>query len=157
MHNHSFRSMDCTSNLIQTFYDKKFSCARSKSNVTIKNVLFPAVKELFGELKEINFVSILSDASNHKAENLYPIAVQYFHSKYGVQVKLLNLSTIKGETSEIISTHMMKIIKCSNLKNKVVGISADNTNTNFGGLKRRGKENIFIFGTHHFWNWMQCP
>lgn len=144
MHNHSFRSMDCTSNLIQTFYDKKFSCARSKSNAIIKNVLFPAVKEeLIAELKEIHFVSILSDASNHKAEKLYPIAVQYFNSKYGVQVKLLNLSTIKGETSEIISTHMMEIIKCNNLKDKVVGISADNTNTNFGGLKRRGKENIF--------------
>jgi hypothetical protein len=30
MHNHSFRSMDCTSSLIKKIHDKKFSCARTK-------------------------------------------------------------------------------------------------------------------------------
>jgi hypothetical protein len=36
----------------------------------------------------------------------------------------------------------MKAIANYDSETKVVGLSADNTNTNFGGLLRRGKENM---------------
>lgn len=38
-HNHSFRSMDCTSNLLKLFCNKKFSCARTKTEALVKNVI----------------------------------------------------------------------------------------------------------------------
>lgn len=46
------------------------------------------------------------------------------------------------ETSVIISTGILKIIENYNPKNKVVALSADNTNCNFGGLKRKAGENV---------------
>lgn len=35
-HNQSFRSMDCTSKLIQKLFEKKFSCARTKAEAIVK-------------------------------------------------------------------------------------------------------------------------
>lgn len=37
-HNHSMRSMDCTSQLIRKLYDKKFSCGKTKNAQIIKKV-----------------------------------------------------------------------------------------------------------------------
>jgi len=40
-HNQSLRSMDCTSQIIKTLKDKKFACARTKSDAIICNVFSP--------------------------------------------------------------------------------------------------------------------
>jgi hypothetical protein len=56
--------------------------------------------------------------------------------------KLLTFVNISGETADRISRHVMKAIANYDSETKVVGLSADNTNTNFGGLLRRGKENV---------------
>jgi hypothetical protein len=57
-----------------------------------------------------------------------------------VKNKLLTFVEISGETADIISMQVMKAITNYGLETKVVGLSADNTNTVFGGLLRRGKE-----------------
>ena len=45
--NQSFRSNDCTSKLIKTCFEPKFSCARTKCEAIIVNVFTPnAEKEL---------------------------------------------------------------------------------------------------------------
>lgn len=48
-----------------------------------------------------------------------------------------------GETAEILSERVSKTLDDFKLRDKVVCFSADNTNTNFGGVSRKGKENIF--------------
>lgn len=40
-HNQSFRSMDCTFQMMKTLDDKKFACARTKTEAIICNVFSP--------------------------------------------------------------------------------------------------------------------
>lgn len=91
-HNQSFRSMDCTSNLVKTFYNKKFTCARTKCESIVKNVFAPwAHSELVKALSIANFVSLSIDTSNHGDTKLLPIIVRYFNpAEKEVKVKLLD-------------------------------------------------------------------
>ena len=89
IHNHSFRSMDCTSKLLQNLYDKKFRCARTKCEAIIRSTFLNFVQEdLKKDLEEAKYVCLLGDASNHKATKLYPVLVRYFNFKSGVNVKI---------------------------------------------------------------------
>lgn len=47
------------------------------------------------------------------------------------------------ETSDIISKYIKDTIDAYNIKDKLLAICADNTNCNFGGAARRGKQNVF--------------
>ena len=40
-HNHSFRSMNCTTKLVKKLFDQKFSSARTKTEAIVSNVLAP--------------------------------------------------------------------------------------------------------------------
>jgi hypothetical protein len=143
-HNHSFRSLDCTSKLISALFEKKFSSARTKSEAMVKNVLAPDTqKELMQELSETSCFTLMIDSSNHGAQKLVPIVVRYFHERSGVNVKVLELDTLPGETSDQLNDYVLSVLNRNDLVEKLVGISADNTNTNFGGAKRKGKNNLF--------------
>lgn len=97
-HNHSFRSLDCTSKLISTLFDQKFSSARTKSEAIVKNVLAPdCQKQLMQELSETSCFTLMVDSSNHGAQKLVPIVVRYFHVPSGINVKVLELETLPGE------------------------------------------------------------
>ncbi|KAK0132613.1 hypothetical protein N1851_032481 [Merluccius polli] len=48
----------------------------------------------------------------------------------------------KGEKAEELAAEIMVVIEKFSLENKVVAFSADNTNTNFGGLNRVGRVNV---------------
>lgn len=143
-HSHSFRSLDCTTKLISSLFDKKFSSARTKSEAMIKNVLAPDTqKQLMQELIETSCFTLMLDSSNHGAQKLVPIVVRYFHLHSGINVKVLELETLPGETSDQLNDYVLSVLSRNNLVNKLVGMSADNTNTNFGGAKRKGKNNLF--------------
>ena len=60
-----------------------------------------------------------------------------------MQTKLLDFVSLPGETSELIFTSLLETLEKDNLASKLVGFCADNANTNFGGLKRKGTNNIF--------------
>lgn len=110
------------------------------------NVLAPyAESELILDLDQANFTSVSLDASNHKDLKMFPTLVRYFDPKTGVQVKLLELEALPGETSEIICNHLTTVLQKANIFSKFVGFSADNrpTNTNFGGAAQQGKNNVF--------------
>lgn len=57
-------------------------------------------------------------------------------------VKVLELETLSGETSKKLNDYVFSVLSRNDLVNKVVGISADNTNTNFGGAKRKDTNNL---------------
>jgi hypothetical protein len=144
MHNQSFRSMDCTSKLIKSLYDLKFSAARTKTEAIVTDVLAPYVIEgLTADFNSVPFVSVSTDASNHRAIKMLPVMVQYFLPETGIHVKIIDMPSITGETSAIISKCITDAIDFFELKDKVIGFSADNTNANFGGARRRGHENVF--------------
>jgi hypothetical protein len=55
-HNHSFRSMDCTSSEIRRPYEEKFSCGRTKCESIAVNVLAPfAMQQIFEELESVTY------------------------------------------------------------------------------------------------------
>ena len=143
-HNHSFRSMDCTSQVVKKLFNKKFACARTKSEAIVCNVLSPyAFSELNKNLEKINFISIYSDASNHKDIKLFPTIIRFFDSETGINIRILDFVSLPGETSEIIFSSIINILEKNNLKHKMIAYCADNTNANFGGKARRGTNNIF--------------
>ena len=52
--------------------------------------------------------------------------------------------SVPGETSEILANYLESVIKKNNLVQKVVGFCGDNCNTNFGGVKRKGVNNVYV-------------
>lgn len=143
-HNQSFRSMDCMTDIIQTLYEPKFSCRRTKTAAIIKNVLGDyAAKLLKDDLSKAAFITIMTDSSNHKATKLFPVLVRYFDWNVGVGCKLLDLETLDGETSDMISEFLLNTVGKHSIKNKIIAFAADNTNTNFGGKNRTSSNNVY--------------
>lgn len=58
-----------------------------------------------------------------------------------MQVKILEVDNLPGETSDILTTYICDLLKFV-LNDKILAICADNTNCNFGGAARRG-QNVF--------------
>ena len=142
-HGKSFRSSDCTSKLVSKLLEPKFSLGKTKCEAIV-NVITPlCTDELHQELDRINFVSVTTDASNMKEVKLVPIVVRYFLPKSGVKVKLLEFKSVTGETAEILSKYLLSVLDQTKLKDKLIRFCADNCNTNFGGIKKRGQNNVF--------------
>jgi len=149
-HHQSFNSLDCGTKLNGILYpDSKIalkqSTARTKATSILKNILAPhTVAQIKEELKNIPFFGILTDASNHGSEKLFPLLVQYFSQSEGLKVKLIKISSLENETSETITNYCVNTL--NNLViplEKLTAFSADNTNTNFGGRERRGTNNVY--------------
>ena len=145
IHGQSFKISDCTSKLISKFFEIKFALARTKCEAVIVNCIAPMVAgDLREELGKANFVTATIDASNRKEIKLVRVVVRYFVPDIGVKVKLLEFKSLPGETAEILSNYLVSVLEQNELKEKVVGFFADNCNTNFGGVKRRGQNNVFF-------------
>lgn len=141
---HSFRSNDCASRLIQTCFEQKFRCARTKSEAIVVNVLAPmAIHELNDHLRKANCITLLTDASNHGSTKLFPVLVRYFLPYEGVQVEILEFQEQPGETSDIIVDYLKQVLTKNELTSKIVAFCGDNTNCNFGGKNRKGVNNVY--------------
>lgn len=100
-------------------------------------------KNVLEEVECTPFVSISTDASNHGNIKLFPIVLQYFSIKSGLQIKLLDLSTLPNETSESISLMLSSALNEHHILHKLIAFSGDNCNTNFGGKNRSGNNNVY--------------
>lgn len=56
----------------------------------------------------------------------------------GVQIKVLEFTNFKGETSDLLSFYIMEILTKHKLSHKIIAFTGDNCNTNFRGAARRG-------------------
>uniref|UniRef100_A0A8C6K6H0 Uncharacterized protein n=1 Tax=Nothobranchius furzeri TaxID=105023 RepID=A0A8C6K6H0_NOTFU len=143
-HNHSFRSMDCTAGLLRKCYDQRFTCARTKAEAVVTSVIAPHAMDLLKEdTTDATLVSVAVDTSNHKAVKLVPVVVRYFKITEGVRVKILDFTSLPGETSTLLCDEVYRCLSAFGLVDKVVGFCADNTNTHFGRKARRGQNNVF--------------
>jgi hypothetical protein len=108
------------------------------------NVLAPlSINQIREELEDAKFISIIVDSSNHKHTKLVSILVHYFVPQQGVKMKILEFTDLSGESSAQLTEHIVCVLEEAKLIDKVVLPSADNTNTNVCGAKRRGKNNVF--------------
>jgi len=125
-------------------YNKKFTCARTKAESIVLNVLAPfAMQQICKEIENINFATIMIDTSNHKNLKIVPILIRYFKPNSGIQIKVFEVINLKGETANILSTYIIESLKKHKLSDKIVAFSGDNCNTNFGGVLRKGSNNVF--------------
>lgn len=150
-HHQSFSSLDCTTKLSALMYpDSKIaakqSTARTKATAIIKNILAPhTLYQCKAELESTPFYGILTDASNHKAEKMFPLLIQYFTEDKGMQTKLLKLDCLKNETSDTVTSFCMTSLQTLGIPiEKLVAFGGDNTNTNFGGRERQGVNNVYF-------------
>ena len=143
-HNFSFRSNDCTSELIRACFEGKFTLGRTKTAAIIKRVIAPYIDEkIQQDIKRANFVCLMTDTSNHKNLKLLPVVLRYFNPVAGVVSKKIGLVSIPNEKSKTIADEFSKIIEEQHLQEKVIAFGADNTNFNFGGVDRNGQNNVW--------------
>uniref|UniRef100_A0A8C4S9U8 HAT C-terminal dimerisation domain-containing protein n=1 Tax=Erpetoichthys calabaricus TaxID=27687 RepID=A0A8C4S9U8_ERPCA len=140
-HHQSYRSMDCTAGLMHKLFAdsdtaKNISCGRTKSEAIINCIIGPhSVTKLVQTLNDIRYFGVATDASNHGAEKLFPVIVQYFDWKSGGTKT--GLDSMPNETSETISKYLVDTLKKYHLSSKCIAFSGDNANVNFGGISRR--------------------
>ncbi|GBO46480.1 hypothetical protein AVEN_160992-1 [Araneus ventricosus] len=131
-------------NWFKKLYDPKFSSARTKTEEIILNVISPFIFDnVSRSLENVNYVTVTMDSSNRSEVRVVPIVVRYFSLEVGIQVKLLNFDEVSGETAQILTQYLLQCVKKYKLQEKLVCYTADNTNSNFGGVKRKGEENVF--------------
>lgn len=74
---------------------------------------------------------------------MLPVLVRGFDEEKGVLVYKLDIKFIPNETSETIGSELLESGRKWKLEDKVIAFSADNCPTNFGGITRRGENNVF--------------
>lgn len=143
--NHSFRSADCASKIIRSCFQMvKFSCARTKCESITTGVFAPYVlQELQKDLSDCHFASVTTDASNHGNIKMFPVAVRYFSREDGIKVRIIELTSENGETSDIIVKLLRAAIEKFNISNKLAAFCGDNAPCNFGNRERTGTNNTF--------------
>lgn len=150
-HHHSYRSMDCTTNLVKKAFpdsntSKKFSSARTKTEAVVNSVIAPHSVELALEaLKDIPYCGIATDGSNHGAVKIFPIVIQYFDwKKGGVQSTLIEIKDTPDDSADTIATYLIETLRKHKLSEKCIAFTGDNCNTNFGGIRRHeGGSNVY--------------
>lgn len=149
-HHMSFNSLDCSNSLNQVMFPesntaKNMTCNRTKATAIVNNVLSPfSIAELKNDLKDVLFISVSTDATNHGSTKLFPIIIQYFDKqRNGITSKLLEIESTKNETSDTVVEIILKQLREQDLLSKCVAFSGDNCNTNFGGNSRAGTNNVF--------------
>lgn len=148
-HHFSFKSADCSHHLLRTILPdsqiaKKISCARTKTEAIVMNVIAPlSIESVLAEISQTAYVSISTDASNHGSLKVFPILLQYYTKENGLQVRLLDVKSLENETSDSITEMLTTFMKEHNLTDKCIAFSGDNCNTNYGGKKRAGKNNVY--------------
>lgn len=132
--NHSFRSANCASKIIRScFALVKFTCARTKCEAIASGVIAPYVfRELQNDLAKCHFVTLITDASNHGNIKMFPVLVRYFSETEGVKIKIVELTSESGETSDVI------VALLNSAMEKFI-----NAPCNFGNRERSGTANTF--------------
>ena len=130
--------------MIRNFYQQKFTCARTKCEAIVKNIFAPWALELvLQDLIKTEAIALSIDTSNHGYLKLLPILARFYNNESNeIATKLMDFIDVKGETAEIISSEVLKVIEKFGVSDKIVAMSADNTNSNFGGLNRAGRVNV---------------
>lgn len=144
-HNQSFNSMKCTSQIIREVYgEKNFSCSATKATAIVAGVFEPMIiDQIKNELERVSYITMSTDASNHKDLKMFPVLLRYFLPLEGVKTRLIEFNNLPGETAEMIFNMLKDAWTKWNIRGKISGFSADNAPVNFGNVERSGPLNVF--------------
>ncbi|KII70173.1 hypothetical protein RF11_01626 [Thelohanellus kitauei] len=136
--------MDCTRKQIKLIQYKKFSSARTKiESVHTDCIASFTLEEITKDFDATLYISLSTDTSNHHATKFVPVVIQYFVPSKSIQVKLLNVQEVPGETSETITSAIRNTIDKFSLEQKDYAFSAGNKNANFGAPDQIRTRNIY--------------
>lgn len=133
--------MDCTIKLNKIIYVNSSTAtaihlARTKMEALVTEVLGPySIQNVIDAINTDNlFYCLQTDASNKKNIKLFPLVIQYFTAKNGIQNKLLDFYENSNESADGMFEAIQKSLDQYKLSfdDNVSGLSADNTNANFG-------------------------
>lgn len=145
-HNQSFKSMKCTSEIVRIVCDqKKFSCSETKASAIVSGVFEPMIlAQIKSELEEAYFVSISTDASNHKNVKMFPVIVRFFSPDHGIKVRLIEFTSLPAEDGLSIFNMVKETFEKWGFGHKIICFCGDNCATNFGKVDRtNGDKNVF--------------
>lgn len=145
-HNMSFAQNDCSSDLIRFAFTKEgFTCGRTKTSAIIRNVIGEYLTEttIFPALMKANFVTMMTDASNHGNNKMLPFVVRVFDVESGVKHFHLSMVLIENEKATTMTSQMMNVAKDFKIVDKIICLAADNAPVNFGSGNRGGENNVF--------------
>ncbi|KAL0879423.1 hypothetical protein ABMA27_003174 [Loxostege sticticalis] len=144
-HHQSYNSMECTASLTRKMFAdsetaKNLKCGKTKTEAIVNQVVAPhTITTIIETLRNISCLSVATDASNHGADKLFPILIQYFNwTGNGIETKILDLQTLPNETSLSIANLIYETLSTHQLTTK-----CDNANVNFGGVNRNPGQNVF--------------
>lgn len=145
-HNHSFKSMACTSKLMRCVYnEKEFACSATKSMTIVTGVFEPMIlNRLKSELEQALYVCLSTDTSSHNEITMYPIIARYFLPLEGIKTRLIDFSNLRSETGKDIFEVLKTTWETWNIREKISSFCGDNCRTNFGNVDRvHGDKNVF--------------
>jgi hypothetical protein len=149
-HGISYNSTNCSSQLFQIMFEKDYQCKSTKTSAIVRKVIGPIIdKEVEENLSEMSFVTLMTDASNRQDQKLLPVLVRGYLPQKGVVIYKLDLYLIDDERSLTLTNSLIKTAEKWKIVDKIVGFSADNCNTNFGGRERNGENNVFAHLKKH--------
>lgn len=146
-HNESFKSMQCTSEIVRCVFDQKqFACSASKASAIVTGVLEPMIlNQIQLELDKALFVCLSTDTSSRKEVTMYPIIARYFLPLEGIKTRLIDFSNLFSEKGKDIFDVLKSSWEKWNIREKISSFCADNCKTNFGNTDREGgKLNVFF-------------
>jgi hypothetical protein len=88
-----------------------------------------AVKQALNNLKEAHCISVMIDSSNPLNLKLLLHLIKYYCPGKCVMVKAVELVSLGGKSSDLLSSCVLELFKKFEPDDKVIAISADNTNT----------------------------
>lgn len=104
------------------------------------NVFAPFVVKITKiDLEKANFVSIFIDASNLEIHETCPCSLFFVYNGSSKRNFVVFKYTWRDRRN-----HIVKVLNENALSDKIIRFSADYTNTNFGGMLRKGKNNVFL-------------
>lgn len=140
-----FLSSECASKLFRTCFEiNKFHCGQAKCRPIATNVFAPySRKVLKNDLAKRHYITVSTDASNHSNIKMMPVVVRYFVPTVGAKVKILEFSSEKAESSEIITSLITRAAEKNQITDKIVGFCGGNCPTNFGNSVRGSQNNVY--------------
>lgn len=125
-------------------------------------VIYPHIQSiLVQEINEASYYSIGLDETPHSSKNIFALTIRYFYLYFYTQLntyllRYLSKDGIKNRVLQFVDMTSKKAVDQVDLikkglesfglnKMRMIAFTADNTNTNFGGVNRGGENNIFWY------------
>jgi hypothetical protein len=82
-----------------------------------------ARQQILEELEYANYLTVMVDTWNHKNLKLVPALIRYFTTEKRVQTKVIEYHNLKGETADVLTTHIMNVPHKHKLSDQVIAFS----------------------------------